>query len=102
MLKEVMARCHLTFTQVFVKFVQTVLVVDTLMCQMELPFSATDLLHVYIVVRPKREPSSPFLKGNHYLRLRNPRQPQTRLVTDNPDKDLFLEEFVWFSGNWEF
>ncbi|GFY85599.1 proline-rich extensin-like family protein [Actinidia rufa] len=36
--------------------------------------------------------SSPFMKGNHYLRLRNPRQHQTWLVTDNSDKDLFLEK----------
>ncbi|GFS30025.1 hypothetical protein Acr_00g0009740 [Actinidia rufa] len=30
--------------------------------------------------------SIPFLKGNHYMRLRNPHHPQTRLVTDNPTK----------------
>ena len=76
--------------------------IDTLMCQMEKPFSAKHLLHVYTMVRPKREPSTPFFKGNHYLRLRNPCQPQTRWVTDNPDTDLFLDEFVWVSGNWEF
>ncbi|GFS30002.1 hypothetical protein Acr_00g0009640 [Actinidia rufa] len=43
MLKEVMERCHLTFMQVSVNFVQAVLAVDTLMCQMKLPFSASDL-----------------------------------------------------------
>ena len=59
MLKEVMARCHLTFMLVFVNFVRTVLVVDTLMHQMKLPFSVEDLLHVYTVVRPKREPLIP-------------------------------------------
>ena len=37
-----------------------------------------------------------------YLCLKNPCQPQTRLVTGNPYKDLFLDEFVWVSGNWEF
>ncbi|GFY84707.1 hypothetical protein Acr_03g0014810 [Actinidia rufa] len=28
--------------------------------------------------------------------------PYLHAVTDNPDKDLFLDEFVWVSGNWEF
>ncbi|GFZ15656.1 homeodomain-like superfamily protein [Actinidia rufa] len=55
-LKEVMTHCHIPFMQV------SMLVVDTLMIQMELPFSAEDLLHVYTVVWPKREPSTPFLK----------------------------------------
>ncbi|GFZ09225.1 sorting nexin 1 [Actinidia rufa] len=76
--------------------------VDTLMRQLELPFSASDLLHVYTVVHPKREPGTPFLKGNHYLHFRNPRHPQTRLVTNNPDKSLFLNEFAWVFGKWEF
>ena len=62
---------------------------------MKFPFSAEDLLHVYTMVWPKREPHKPLLKGNHYLRLKNPCQPQTTLVTDNPNKDLFLDEFVW-------
>ena len=85
--------------QVSINFVQNVLVVDTLMRQMELPFSASNLLHVYIVVHPKREPSTPFFKCNHYLRLRNSRQPQMRLITDNPEKDLFLNEFIWVLKN---
>ena len=54
------------------------------------------------MVRPKREPSTPFFKGNHYLRLRNPRHPQMRLVIDNPNKDLFFNEFVWVFEKWEF
>ncbi|GFZ18289.1 hypothetical protein Acr_27g0000280 [Actinidia rufa] len=62
MLKEVMARCHLTFKQVFVNFVQIVLVVDKLMHEMELPFSVEDLVHVYTVVRPKRESGSSLLE----------------------------------------
>ncbi|GFS36489.1 hypothetical protein Acr_00g0046260 [Actinidia rufa] len=66
------------------------------------PFSAEDLLHVYTVVQPKKEPCNPFYEGNHYLCLRKPDQPQTRLVTSNPNKDLFLDEFVWVSGAWEF
>ncbi|GFS40644.1 hypothetical protein Acr_00g0069670 [Actinidia rufa] len=37
------------------------------------------------------------IPGNHYLHLRNPHQPQTRLITNNPDKELFLNEFVWVS-----
>ena len=40
MLKEVMACCCLTFMQVLVNFVRTVLAIDTLMCQQELHFSA--------------------------------------------------------------
>ena len=70
------------------------------MRQMYTAFSDQDLLHVYTVVWPKKEPSTPFFKGNLYLSLRNSRQPQTRLVTGNPDKDLFLDEFVWVSGSW--
>lgn len=65
-------------------------------------FSAEDLFNVYTMVRPKRESGNPLYTGNHYLRLRNPNQPQTRLVDDNLDKDLFLDEFIWVSGGWEF
>ncbi|PSS08026.1 Ubiquitin-associated protein like [Actinidia chinensis var. chinensis] len=39
---------------------------------------------------------------NHYLRLRDPSQPQMRLVTSSQGKDLFLDEFVWVLGSWEF
>ncbi|GFS41187.1 hypothetical protein Acr_00g0072900 [Actinidia rufa] len=56
-----------------------VLLVDTLLRQRDLPFSASDLLHVYTVVQPKRDPNTNLLKGNHYLRLRNPQQPHMRL-----------------------
>ncbi|GFY92591.1 hypothetical protein Acr_08g0009870 [Actinidia rufa] len=42
------------------------------------------------------------LEGNHYLRLRKPNQPQTRLVMDSPDKDQYLNDFIWISGQWEF
>ena len=98
-----MACCHFTFMQVSVNFVQTVLTVDTLMHQMELPFSVEDLLHVYTIVRSKRqEPPSPLPQGNHYLHLRHSNQPQTRLVTGTLDKDLFGDKFVWILGNWEF
>ena len=69
MLKEVMAHCNLTFMQVLVNFVRTMLVVDTLMRQHELPFSDLDMLHVYIVVRPKKESGTHLLKRNHYLCL---------------------------------
>ena len=65
-------------------------------------FSVSDLFHIYTVIRPKKEPSNPFYSGNHYLRLRDPSQPQTRLVTCSSDKDMFLDEFVWVSGSWEF
>ena len=47
MLKEVMVHCHLTFMQVSINFVQTMLAVDTLMCQMKLSYSVENLLHVY-------------------------------------------------------
>ncbi|GFY86740.1 AAR2 protein family [Actinidia rufa] len=78
MLKEVMARCRLTFMQVSVNFVRTVLAVDTLMNILDKPFSASNLFHIYILVQSKKEPSNPFYSGNHYLRLRDPSQSQTR------------------------
>ena len=59
LLKEVMARCRLTFMHVSVNFVRTVLVVDTLMRLVEKPFSAEDLLHIYTVVWPKSDPDNP-------------------------------------------
>ncbi|GFS32147.1 hypothetical protein Acr_00g0021040 [Actinidia rufa] len=62
MFREVMVRCHLTFMQVSINFVRTMLAVDALMRQLELPFSIEDLLHVYTVVRLKREPGTPVLK----------------------------------------
>ena len=75
MLKEVMALYRLIFMQVLVNFAWTVLVVDTLMCQQELPFDALNLLHVYTVLRLKRESGTHLLKGKHHLQLRNPHQP---------------------------
>ncbi|GFZ19131.1 hypothetical protein Acr_27g0008700 [Actinidia rufa] len=89
-------------SKVSVNFVRIVLAVDTLMQILDKPFNDKDLLHVYTIVRPKKEPSNPFYEGNHYLRLRKPDQPQMRLVIGNPYKDLFLDEFVWVSGTWEF
>ena len=65
MLKEVMAHYCLTFMQVFVNFVRTVFAIDTLMRLLDKPFSAKDLLHVYTVVRLKREPGNPLYTGNH-------------------------------------
>ena len=41
-------------------------------------------------------------EGNHYFHLRKPNKPQMRLVTNSPDKDLYLNNFVWVSGQWEF
>ena len=78
MLKKVMARYHLTF-----------------MRQRALSFIASDLLHVYTVVQSKNDPNTNLLKGKHYLRLRNPKQPHIKLVTEILDKDLFVDEFVW-------
>ena len=66
MLKKVMAHYHLLFMQVSVNFLRTVIAVDTLMRQMKkLPFNAEDLLNIYTVVRPMRELSTSFLKGNY-------------------------------------
>ena len=81
--KEVMVLYCLTFMQVSINFIQIVLVVDILM-------------------RPMRESGTHLLKGNHYLRLRNSIQTQTRLVIDSPKKDVYLKEFVWVSSNLEF
>ncbi|GFY95164.1 hypothetical protein Acr_10g0005490 [Actinidia rufa] len=67
-----------------------------------LEFTAEDLFHVYCVVKPRKNPETQMLEGNHYLRLRKPNQPQTRLVTDSPDKDQYLNDFIWVSGQWEF
>ncbi|GFZ15722.1 hypothetical protein Acr_25g0001310 [Actinidia rufa] len=69
MLKEVMAHCHLTFTQVSLNFVCTVLSVDTLMNILDKPFSASDMFHIYTVVWPKKESGNPLYNGNHYLRM---------------------------------
>ena len=101
MQKEVMVRCRLTFMQVLANFVRTVLVVDTLMRQEELAFSASDLLNVYTMGHLK-ELGTNLLNDSHYLRLRNPCQPQMRLVTKIPNKDMYLDEFVWILGNWKF
>ena len=71
-----------------VNFVRTVLAVDTLMQILDKPFSAEDLLHVYIVVRPKKEPDNPFYEDNHYLRLRKPDQPQKEIGHLQPGQGL--------------
>ena len=57
-------------------------------------FTAEDLLHVYCVVRPRKDPETQMYTGNPYMPLRKPNQPQPRLVTDFPDKDLYLDDFV--------
>ena len=41
------------------------------------------------------EPYSNLSTGNHYLRLKNNLQLYTKLVTENLDKDLYLDEFIW-------
>ncbi|GFS33558.1 hypothetical protein Acr_00g0029260 [Actinidia rufa] len=102
LLKEAMACCRLTFMQVSVNFVRTVLTMDMLIRILDKTFGAEDFFNVYTVVRPKREPGNPLYTGNHYLCLRNPNQPQTRLVDSNPSKDMFLDEFIWVLGGWEF
>ncbi|GFZ19784.1 hypothetical protein Acr_28g0004890 [Actinidia rufa] len=89
--------------EVSVNFVRTMLLaVEALMQRERLEFTAEDLFHVYCVVKPRKNPETQMLEGNHYLRLRKPNQPQTRLVTDSPDKDQYLNGFIWVSGQWEF
>ncbi|GFZ19654.1 hypothetical protein Acr_28g0003590 [Actinidia rufa] len=102
LLKSVLSICGLTFMQVSVNFVRTVLAVEALMQREGLEFTVEDLFHVYCVVKPRKNPETQMLEGNHYLRLRKPNQPQTRLVTDSPDKDQYLNDFIWISGQWEF
>ncbi|GFY88713.1 beta glucosidase 40 [Actinidia rufa] len=74
LLKEVIACCGLTFMQVSINFVKTVLIVNTLMRREWLPFLASNLLNVYTVVPPKREPGTNLFMKNHYLRLRSNQQ----------------------------
>ncbi|GFS41428.1 hypothetical protein Acr_00g0074240 [Actinidia rufa] len=76
LLRTVLSICGLTFMQISVNFVRTVLVVEALMQIEGLEFTAEDLFH--------------------------PNQPLTRLVTDSPDKDQYLNDFIWVSGQWEF
>ncbi|GFY97537.1 hypothetical protein Acr_12g0000780 [Actinidia rufa] len=102
LLRTVLSLCGLTLMQVSVNFVRTVLAVEALMQREGLEFTAKDLLHVYCVVKPRKNPETQMLEGNHYLCLRKPNQPQTRLVTDSPDKDQYLNDFIWVSGQWEF
>ena len=49
-----MALCCLTFMQVSINFIRTVLAVDALMKREEKEFVAKDLLHVYYIVRPRK------------------------------------------------
>ncbi|GFS32081.1 hypothetical protein Acr_00g0020710 [Actinidia rufa] len=102
LLRTVLSLCGLTFMQISVNFVRTVLAVEALMQREELEFTTEDLLHVYCVVKPRKNLETQMLEGNHYLRLRKPNQPQTRLVTDSPDKDQYLNDFIWVSSQWEF
>ncbi|GFY90941.1 hypothetical protein Acr_07g0011370 [Actinidia rufa] len=102
LLKVVLSLCGLTFMQVSVNFVRTVLAVDALMQREELEFTAEDLLYVYCVVKPRKNSGTQMLEGNHYLHLRKPNQPHTRLVTDSLDKDQYLNDFIWILGQWEF
>ena len=79
---DTMTRCGLTFMQVSNNFVRTILVVDTLMRREGLPFTASDLLNVFTNLNSE----------NHYLRLRNSQQPWSKLVTENPNKDLYFDK----------
>ena len=85
-----------------INFMMTTFVVNTLIRKEGLQFSTDDLLNVYTVVWSKREPRTNLSTGNHYLWLKNDQQTWARLVTESHDKDLYLDEFFWVSGNWEF
>ncbi|GFS44314.1 hypothetical protein Acr_00g0089630 [Actinidia rufa] len=75
---------------------------DVLMQRESLEFTTSDLLHVYCIVHPRRDLETQMYTGNHYLRLQNPQQPQTRLVINAPNKDLYINDFVWILGYLEF
>ncbi|GFY95170.1 hypothetical protein Acr_10g0005550 [Actinidia rufa] len=64
MLKKLMALCDLTFMQVYINFVTTMLTIDTLMRRQGLPFFAFDLLNIYMGVRPKWEPGMNLFTDN--------------------------------------
>ncbi|GFZ15615.1 hypothetical protein Acr_25g0000240 [Actinidia rufa] len=102
LLRTVLSICGLTFMQISLNFVRTVLAVEALMQREGLEFTTEDLFHVYCMVKSRKNPETQMLEGNHYLRLRKPNQPQTRLVTDSPDKDQHLNDFIWVSSQWEF
>ena len=89
-----MARCSRTFMQVSVNFVQTVLVVDALMRREQQLFSVEDFMRMYNVLRPKFDPTNGLYTKKKCLRLRSNKEPQIRLVMENPNKDVFLYEFV--------
>ena len=84
--------------QMSVNFVQNVLLVDALMRQEKLPSLVMDFLNIYNVVRPKHDTEFGTYSDNHYLMIRNSKEPQSRLVLENLSKDLYLNEFVW--GDW--
>ncbi|GFS42099.1 hypothetical protein Acr_00g0078090 [Actinidia rufa] len=69
LLRTVLSLCGLTFMQVSGNFVQTLLAVEALM-QRELEFTAEDLLHVYCVVKPRKNPETQMLEGfnGHFWR----------------------------------
>ncbi|GFY97773.1 hypothetical protein Acr_12g0003140 [Actinidia rufa] len=92
LLRTVLSLCGLTFMQILVNFVQTVLAVEALMQREGLEFTTDDLLHVYCVVKPRKNPETQMLEGNHYLCLRKPIQPQTRSSSlASPILSLFLD-----------
>ncbi|GFZ09801.1 hypothetical protein Acr_21g0004000 [Actinidia rufa] len=66
------------------------LAVDALMTKDGLEFIIEDLFHAYCIVWPRRNPKTQLYDGNHYLRLRKPNQPQTRvqraLLEERPNR----------------
>ncbi|GFZ00572.1 hypothetical protein Acr_14g0002070 [Actinidia rufa] len=63
LLKKVMSYYRLTFMQVSVNFVRTVLAMDALVKREEHEFTAEDLLHVYCIVRPRRNAQTHMYEG---------------------------------------
>ncbi|GFZ01237.1 hypothetical protein Acr_14g0008720 [Actinidia rufa] len=80
LLRTVLSLCGHTFIQISVNFVRTVLAVEALIQREELEFTAEDLLHVYCVVKPRKNSETQMLE----------------------DKDQYLNDFIWVSGQWEF
>ncbi|GFZ16069.1 hypothetical protein Acr_25g0004780 [Actinidia rufa] len=80
LLRTVLSICRLTFMQISINFVRTVLAVEALMQREGLEFTAEDLFHMYCVVKPRKNFETQMFE----------------------DKDQYLNDFIWVSGQWEF
>ena len=66
----------LLFMQVSVNFVRTMLAMEVLVRKKENEFTTEDLLHMYCIVRHRRNSETHMYEGNHYLCLQKPNHPQ--------------------------